>query len=335
MLASKIKNLPKLPAEWRPKVLVTHCEIPQAGLDILRQKCEVILTTGLPQPTREEVLRLSKGVDGILWANHEKLNAEALDVAGPQLKAISTMSAGIDYVDVKEVKKRNIPLGYTPTVLNDSVADIAVALAVAAGRRFHEGQLKIAASEWERRPQWMLGRDIRGSTVGIVGLGGIGQTIIERFRGFNVGEFLYTGHKPKPEAVNLNASFVSFDDLLRRSDYVILSCPLNPETKHLINKDALAKMKPTSVLINVARGEIVDQEALLDALQRKQIFAAGLDVTTPEPLPADHPLLTLPNCFIIPHLGSATVQTRSDMATVAALNVLQGLAGEPMFSPVP
>ncbi|GAB0093399.1 glyoxylate reductase/hydroxypyruvate reductase [Sergentomyia squamirostris] len=335
MLARALKDLPKLPPNWRPKVLVTHCEIPQAGLDILRQKCDVVLTKGLPQPTREEVLALSKGVDAILWANHEKLNAEALDVAGPQLKCISTMSAGIDYVDVAEVKRRKIPLGYTPTVLNDAVADITVGLMIAAGRRFHEGQLKIATSEWERRPQWLLGLDIRGSTVGIIGLGGIGQKIMERLSGFNVGKYLYTGHKPKPEGEKLGATFAAFDELLKMSDYVIVACPLTPETRHLINREALAKMKPTSILINIARGEIVDQEALLEALQKNQIFSAGLDVMTPEPLPADHPLLKLPNCFIIPHMGSATVQTRSDMASVAALNVLQGLAGVPMFSPVP
>ncbi|XP_059618655.1 glyoxylate reductase/hydroxypyruvate reductase-like [Phlebotomus argentipes] len=334
MLARALKDLPKLSSEWRPKVLVTHCEIPQAGLDILRQKCDVILTEGLPQPSREEVLRLSKDVDGILWANHEKLNAEALDAAGPRLKVISTMSAGIDYVDVQEVKKRKIPLGYTPTVLNDAVADVAVGLAIAAGRRFHEGQLKIAASEWERRPQWMLGRDIKGSTVGIIGLGGIGRAIIERLQGFRVGKYLYTGRKPKPEAANLPVAFVSFEDLLRESDYVFITCPLTPETKHLINRDALAMMKPTGILVNVARGDIVDQEALFEALKNNQIFGAALDVTTPEPLPADHPLLKLPNCFIIPHFGSATVQSRSDMAAVAALNILQGLAGEPLFAPV-
>lgn len=141
----------------------------------------------------------SKGVDGILWATHEPLNAEALDRAGPQLKAISTKSAGIDYVDVAEVKRRGIPLGHTPNVLSDAVADLAIGLMIAAARRFHEGYLKIVNDEWEHDPQWMLGRDIKGSTVGIFGFGGIGQTIVKRLKGFDVGTFLYNGRSEKKE----------------------------------------------------------------------------------------------------------------------------------------
>ncbi|GAB0093398.1 hypothetical protein DMENIID0001_084930 [Sergentomyia squamirostris] len=334
MLARALKDLPKLPSDWRPKVLITHPDFPQAGLDILQKQCDIIQAKGFPEPTQKEIHDLSRGVDAIVWACHGKINIELLEAAGPQLKCIATISSGINHIDLAEVKKRKILLGHTPTVVNDAVADTAVGLMIAAGRRFHEGQLQIAESKWVFRPQWLLGVDIRGSTVGIIGLGGIGQAIIERLSGFKVEKFLYTGHKPKPEGEDLEASFVSFDELLTKSDYVIISCPLTPETMHLINREALAKMKPTSVLINIARGEIIDQEALLEALQKNQIFAAGLDVMTPEPLPADHPLLKLPNCFIIPHVGTATLQTRNDMASLAALNILQGLAGVPMFSPV-
>jgi glyoxylate/hydroxypyruvate reductase len=315
---------------WRPKVLVTHYDVPQAGIDLLREYCDV--TVSKQTDHRAELLEQVKGMDGIFWATHNRLNAEALDAAGPQLKSLSTMSVGIDYVDLPELKRRKLPLGYTPTVLNDAVADIGVGLAIAASRYFHQGRMKIEANQWERRPQWLLGQEIRGSTVGIVGFGGIGQTIAKRLSGFDVGQFLYCGHNKKPEADKIGAKFVPFMELVEKSDFIFIICPLTSETRKMFNAEVFAKMKPTSVLINVARGDIVDQEALYDALKNNKIFAAGLDVTSPEPLPADHPLMTLENCVIIPHLGSATVRTRDDMAKVAAINVLAGLVGEPMHS---
>lgn len=318
--------------EERPKVLVNSQDVPEIALNMLRETCELTFceTTGL-----DELLEKIKGVDGVFWATwaaHNKLDAGILDAAGPQLRSISTFSAGFDFVDVDELKKRKIPLGYTPNVLNDSVADIAVGLAIAASRRFNEGRLKIQSSNWEQRPRFLLGRDLRGSTVGIVGLGGIGLTIAKRLSGFNVGQFLYCGRKEKPEAEKFKAKFVSFDVLLK-SDFVFICCPLKPETRKMFNKAVFDQMKATSVLVNVARGDIVDQEALFNALKHGKIFAAGLDVMSPEPLPANHPLLTLPNCIISPHLGANTEKTRDDMARIAAINVLAGLAGQPMHSP--
>lgn len=162
----------------------------------------MIICDGLPVPTREEIMTKCQGVDGILWATHEPLNGEVLDRAGPQLKAISTKSAGIDYVDVPEMKRRGVPLGYTPNVLSDAVADLAVGLMVAAARRFHEGYLKIVNDNWQLEdPKWMLGQDIKGSTIGIFGFGGIGQTIAKRLRGFDVGSILYSGRKERPEGI--------------------------------------------------------------------------------------------------------------------------------------
>lgn len=313
---------------WRPKVLVTHNDVPTAGFQLLKEYCEVTICEKL---TREELLAKSKGMDAIFWATHSPLDKEFFEAAGPQLKALSTMSVGLDYVDLEEVKRRKIPLGYTPNVLNDAVADIGVGLAIAAGRRFHEGRLKIESSQWEKRPQWLLGQEIRNSTVGIVGFGGIGSTIAKRLQGFDVKEFLYCGHNKKPAADKFGAKFVSFDELCSKSDFIFIICPLTQETRHMFNKQAFEKMKSTAVLINVARGDIVDQEALYDALKNHKIFAAGLDVMTPEPLPADHPLLSLPNCVVIPHLGSATFVTRDDMAKAAAVNVLAGLAGEELL----
>ncbi|XP_055709116.1 glyoxylate reductase/hydroxypyruvate reductase-like [Phlebotomus papatasi] len=335
MLSEALNNIPNFANNWKPRVLVTNSDIPRVGLEILEKRCDVIYVTGWPRPTREEILKLIKGVHGVIWANNEKLNAEVLDQAGPQLRVISSYYSGYDYIDVKEVRKRDISLGYTGIATKDPVADVAVGLMILMGRRLHEGYLKIKAFQWEKRPQWLLGSNIAGSNVGIIGFGTIGQKIVHRLQGFDVNKFFYTGHNPKAQADKLGAIFVTLDDLLQKSDYVIVSCPLTPETKHLINRDSLGKMKNSSILINVARGEIVDQEALVEALKNGQIFAAGLDVTTPEPLPLDHPLLHLPNCFISPHVGSATIDTRNEMATIAVLNILQALAGVPMICPIP
>jgi glyoxylate/hydroxypyruvate reductase len=180
----------------------------------------------------------------------------------------------------------------------------------------------------------LLGQEIRDSTVGIVGFGGIGSTIAKRLSGFDVKQFLYCGHNPKPQADNFSAKFVPFMELVRESDFIFIICPLTDETRKMFNAEVFDNMKKSSVLINIARGDIVDQEALYDALKCNKIFAAGIDVMTPEPLPADHKLLTLPNCFTTPHLGTATFRTRSDQCMLAAMNILCGLADEPMISPV-
>lgn len=180
----------------------------------------------------------------------------------------------------------------------------------------------------------MLGQDLTNSTIGIVGLGRIGSTIAKRLIGFDVGNFLYSGHSVKPAADKIGAKFVSFISLIEASDFIFITCPLTNETRKMFNAEIFGRMKSTGVLVNIARGDIVDREALYDSLKNNKIFAAGLDVMTPEPLPADHPLMALPNCVIIPHLGSATVRTRNDMAIIAAINILAGLSDKPMHSPV-
>lgn len=282
-------------------------------------------------------MELSKGAVGILWATRLTLNAEALDAAGPQLKAISTMSAGMDYVDIPEVKRRNIALGNTAGVLNDAVADMAIGLMIAAGRRYHEGEQKIREGQWKKNHGWMLGKDIRGSRVGIVGLGNIGQTIAKRLSGFDVGQLVYSGRSRKSEEVEkkYKAMFVSFEDLIKTSDFVIIAAPLSNETRNMFNATVFDQMKNSSVLVNIARGEIVNQTDLYYALKEKKIFSAGLDVMNPEPMDVDDPLLSLDNVVLTPHIASATERTRYDMADIAALNVLAGIAGEPLFIPVP
>ncbi|XP_067623007.1 glyoxylate reductase/hydroxypyruvate reductase-like isoform X2 [Eurosta solidaginis] len=321
--------------EAKCKILVTHPEVPQAAIELLSRSCEVIMCESLPTK-RSEILEKSKGVDGIFWGGHDALNAEALDAAGPQLKSISTMSAGIDYVDVPEVKRRKIPLGHTPIVLNDAVADTAVGLLLAAARRFHEGRLKIETGSWETfHLNWMLGQDLRGSVVGFFGFGGIAKTIAKRLSSFDIDHVLYTTRRRASEETELEykAKKVDFDTLLAESDFVIAAAPLTSETAGVFNATAFGKMKKSAVFVNIARGGLVNQKDLYEALKTNQIFSAGLDVMTPEPLPTNDPLLSLPNIVLIPHLGSATERTRSEMAVIAAHNVLRGLAGEPMLSP--
>ncbi|XP_017491151.1 PREDICTED: glyoxylate reductase/hydroxypyruvate reductase-like isoform X2 [Rhagoletis zephyria] len=321
--------------EEKFKILVTHPEVPQVAIDLLSRSCEVIVVQSLP-PKRSEILEKAKGVHAFFWGGHEALNAEALDAAGPQLKSISTMSAGIDYVDVAEVKRRKIPLGHTPTVLNEAVADTAVGLLLAAARRFHEGRLKIETNTWESfHLNWMLGQDLRGSVVGFFGFGGIAQGIAKRLKGFDIDSVRYTTRRRVSEDIEkeYSAKKVDFDTMLAESDFVVIASPLTNETAGVFNASAFGKMKKSAVLVNIGRGGVVNQPDLYEALKTKQIFAAGLDVMTPEPLPADDPLLSLPNIVLLPHLGSATERTRNDMATIAAHNVLRGLAGEPMFSP--
>nr|CAD7443914.1 unnamed protein product [Timema bartmani] len=311
----------------KKKVLVSHCEIPQPALDLLKEKYECIICPELPAPTRQQVLDRLPGVDAIFWWGKGSLDKEFLDKAGSSLKVLALMSAGYNHVDVAEVKARGIKLGNTPNVLDAAVADQAVLLALAAGRRMQEGHQRILDNQWDiARPQWLLGQQLKDSVVGIVGLGGIGQAISKRLRAFEISKLLYTGHKPKPEATTYSAEFVSLDMLLRESDYVLIACPLNSETRSMFNEGAFSKMKPNSVLVNISRG--------VKALETGQIFAAGLDVMYPEPLPPDHKLLSLKNCVIVPHLGSATLKTRTDMAMLTARNIIAGLEGTPLPAPL-
>lgn len=312
-----------------PKVLVSHPRYPDAGLKLLKSKFEVTVCEGTE---REEIIRKCVGVDGILWVNCERLDAEILDNAGPQLKAIVTGTAGFDYVDLSEIEKRDIKFGYTPNVPNDAVADLAIGLMIAAARRFAEGYRQIVDQSWQLNdPSWMLGQDIKGSTVGIVGFGRIGQVIAKRLTGFEVAKIIYSGNSEKLEGRKVGASFVTFENLLSESDFIFIACPLTNQTRNLFDKDVFTKMKSTSVLVNIARGGIINQADLITALQSRTIFAAGLDVMDPEPLTEDHPLTKLANCVLTPHLGSAATKTRENMSIQSAQNLINGIEGRPMI----
>ncbi|KAL0871411.1 hypothetical protein ABMA27_005142 [Loxostege sticticalis] len=324
----------------KQKVLVSSNDFPESGLEVLRKHFTVLQSRYIHfgeegiKENKDELLNLIPGCAGLVWVSHHPITKELLDKAGPSLKVVATASAGYNHCNVEELKARGIKLSNTPNVLAPAVAEIAVGLILGAARRFTENLDQVRRGEWEIGFQKVLGQDVRGSTVGIIGLGGIGQAVVKRLAGFEVSKFVYTGHREKPEAKALGAEFVTLDQLLTQSDFVLLAVPLTSETKHMINSTTLAKMKKNAILVNVGRGDLVDQDALYDALKNHQIYAAGLDVTTPEPLPKDHKLLTLPNIFILPHIGSATVRTRSDMAVLAADNVVNALSGKPLVTPV-
>lgn len=313
----------------RPRVLVTSNQVPSPGIDLLQTKCDVTIIQ-TDKGTSDDVLQVLSGHDAVFIAQHYMVNSEFLDAAGPSLKVVSTMSAGYDHLDVPEIKRRGIKVGNTPMILSDAVAEIAIFLTLGAARRTHEGRMKIEQGQVETGLQWMLGVDLRGSTVGIVGLGSIGQAIVKRLKPFGIRRFLYTGHSRKKAGDDLGAHFVSLNNLLEQSDFVIVAVPLTNETRGLFNDETFGKMKKNAVFVNISRGKVVDTNALVKALRNKTIFAAGLDVSEPEPLPVGHVLLTLPNVVLTPHIGSATINTRNDMSITAAQNILNGLEGKPL-----
>lgn len=241
------------------------------------------------------------------------------------------MSVGFDHIDVPEVQSRGIKIGYTPDILTDATAELTVALLLATSRRLIEAREELYTGGWKAwSPFWMCGPGLSKSTVGIVGFGKIGQAIASRLKPFNVSKFLYHGRSDKKEASQFNAIRVSFDELLVQSDFVIVCCSLTPETKEMFDEAAFKKMKSTAIFVNSSRGGVVNQDDLIKALESKTILAAGLDVMTPEPLPLDSRLLKLKNCVLLPHIGSASIDTRIDMAVLTANNIVNALKGENM-----
>ena len=274
-----------------------------------------------------------EAVDGIYTYGHVPVDGAMLDRLNG-VRVISNYGVGVDHIDLAAAAARGIPVGNTPGILNGATADMAFTLLLAAARRAAEGDRYARSPAFLRYdPGFMHGREVHSSTLGIIGLGGIGCEIAKRARGFAM-RILYCNRRRRADEADFGATRVSFDDLLRRSDYVVLACPLTAETRNLIDAAALAKMKPSAFLVNIARGAIVDTQALCEALREKRIAGAGLDVTEPEPLPRGHPLLALDNVTITPHLGSATVETRTKMAQLSVENLLRGLRGEPLLHEV-
>ena len=314
----------------KPKVFVTRM-IPQAGLAMVREFCDADIWPGELPPEREYVLEHVKGVDGILSLLTTKMDPAVMDAAGAGLKVISNYAVGFDNIDIPEATKRGIPVGHTPGVLTETTADFAFALLISAARRVVEGHNYPLAGKWKTwGPSLLLGQDVYGATLGLVGFGRIGKSMAKRATGFDMKILYHDEFVPEgdPFAAQIGARSVDMDTLLRESDFVSLHAPLLPETYHLIDAAALAKMKPTAILVNSARGPLIDPVALYDALKNGGIAYAGLDVTEPEPIPMDSPLLTLDNIIIAPHIASASVVTRDQMAVIAANNLIAGLTGK-------
>ncbi|MSP13478.1 MAG: D-glycerate dehydrogenase [Chloroflexi bacterium] len=311
----------------KPKVYVTR-KIPETGLEILRAQCDItVYPEALPVP-RAELLQEIKDVDGVLTLLTEKVDAEFLDHA-PRVKVVSNMAVGFDNIDVKECTRRGIPVGNTPEVLTDTTADMAFTLLLSAARHVGSASRYVLAGKWKTwEPLGFLGYDIHGATLGIIGLGRIGAAVARRARGFNMNILYYDAFPRRDLEPELGLRLVSVDEILAQSDFITVHTPMTPETYHMIGEAQLRKMKPNAVIVNTARGGIIDPKALYKALKEGWIAAAGLDVTEPEPIPMDDPLLTLDNCLIVPHIASASFTTRSEMSAMAARNVLAGIHGE-------
>ncbi|HEY8817818.1 MAG TPA: D-glycerate dehydrogenase, partial [Candidatus Limnocylindrales bacterium] len=315
----------------RPRVFVSRI-IPDAGLDPIAAACEMDLWREELPPPRDELLRRVAGRDGILTLLTDRVDDGLLDAAGPQLKVVSNYAVGFDNIDVAACARRGVAVGNTPGVLTETTADLAWALLMAAARRLPEGDRYVRAGKWKTwGPMLLLGPDVHGATIGIVGFGRIGQAVARRAQGFGM-EILYHDLQQLPDDVTgpLGATYLPLEELLPRCDFVSIHVNLSEETRGLINAKTLSWMKPTAVLVNTSRGPVVDQPALAEALRGGVIGAAALDVTDPEPIPMDDPLVGLDNCLIVPHIASASRATRGKMAQMAAANLLAGVRGEPL-----
>lgn len=283
---------------------------------------------------RQELLRRVADVDGILTLLTDKVDAELLDAA-PRCRAIANMAVGYDNVDLPELNRRGVLLTNTPGVLTETTADLVWALILSTARRIVEGSEAIKNDRWTTwSPMFMTGYDVFGATLGIVGAGRIGRAVARRATGFNM-PILYHNRRPAPELeMEVGARYRPLDDLLRESDIIVVLVPLTDETRGMFGAREFGLMKSTSVFINVARGPIVKEMELVAALQTGRPWAAGLDVFDREPIGSDHPLARLPNATIVPHIGSASVRTRTLMATTAARNVVAALTGSEVPHPV-
>ncbi|HSS32080.1 MAG TPA: D-glycerate dehydrogenase [Solirubrobacterales bacterium] len=315
-----------------PTFVVTN-RLPEPALALLREAGELRLadaTTALP---RAELLDLVGGANALLTLLGDRVDAELLDAAGPQLRCVANVAVGYDNVDLAAAARRGVVITNTPGVLDDATADLAIALLLAATRRLGEGERLVRSGRpWSWGMSFMLGAGLRGKLLGIVGLGNIGSRVAERARAFGM-EIAYHGRHEAPAAAALGAERLGLEELLASADAVSLHCPLTPETRHLIGARELALMKPTATLVNTARGPVVDEAALAEALEDGEIAAAGLDVYEHEPT-VEPGLLELENVVLVPHLGSATVETRTAMAELAARNAIAVVLDEKPATPV-
>lgn len=310
----------------KPRVFISR-NIPEKPLQMIQAECDVHVWDDELPPPRAKLLDQLALADGAVVMLTERIDQEVLDAA-PKLRVLSNYAVGYDNIDVVAATEHGIPVGNTPGVLTETTADQAFALLMASARRLVEGVEYVRDGQWQTwYPLQLLGRDIHGATLGIIGLGRIGYAMAKRAQGFGM-KILYHGGSTIEYAERSGAKQVDLDTLLKESDFISIHIPLNDNTRGLIGSRELGLMKETAILINTARGGIVDSDALVEALKNNSIAYAALDVTEPEPIAANHPLVTLDNCIVVPHLGSATWATRERMGVLAADNLLAGLRGE-------
>lgn len=312
----------------RPKAFITRL-LPQEALDIVSCEADLEVWPNKYPPPPQILRQKVFDVEGILTNIMDRVDKAFLDAA-PKLRVVSQLAAGLDNIDVAAATNRHIPVGYTPGVVSEVTADHTFALLLAAAHRVSESERWLHKGKWEIafHPLFWLGSEVHHSRLGIVGMGKIGMEVAKRAHGFDM-DIIYHSRTPKPEAETIySAIYTNLSTLLETSDFVTLHVPLTSETRHLIGKEELRMMKPTAILVNTARGPVVDPQALHQALNKGWIAGAALDVTEPEPILPSDPLLTLENLVVTPHLGSATVTTRKRMAILAAQNLVAGLKGE-------
>jgi glyoxylate reductase len=314
----------------KPKVFVTRV-IPAAGLDKVKAACDPEIWPEQLPPSPDVLRRKLADCDGVLSLLTDRFDAAVMD-ALPRLRVISNYAVGFNNIDVQAATERGICVGNTPGVLTDATADMAFCLLIAAARRVVEGHNYAVGGNWKTwEPLGHIGQDLTAKTLGIVGMGRIGYALAQRCRGgWDMKVLYHDMYRNEGAEKELGARQVDLDTLLRESDFVSVHTDLNDTTRGMFNAAAFGKMKPTSVFINTARGPIMNQRDLADALRSGAIFAAGLDVTDPEPPALDDALLRLPNVVVAPHIASATVASRNGMAEIAADNLRLGLAGEPL-----
>lgn len=318
----------------KPRLVITQ-GMPKQIIDRLSPHFNIYHhDSEMPIPT-SDFLREVKGTTAIYTLLNTKINKEVLDTAGPSLKMVATMSVGFDHIDLKECRKRGIKLGYTPRVLTDATADINMMLMLATTRRMVEAIHAVHNGEWGTwKPFWMCGQGMRDHVYGIIGMGRIGKAVGERLLPFGPKQILYAVG-PNTETPPIWSQAASFDEILAKADFITITCDLCPETFNMFNKQAFKKMKKNCVLVNTSRGPIINMDDLYDALKDGEIAAAGLDVTVPEPLPTNHKLLSLKNCVVLPHIGSADHRTRMAMANLTVDNLLAWLDNKPLVEEIP
>jgi lactate dehydrogenase-like 2-hydroxyacid dehydrogenase len=320
-------------SDSRPRVFVSR-RISDDSLErIVGQANADVWPDDMP-PGRDELLRRIEGIDGFLSMVSDRVDDELLERAGPQLKVVSNYGVGVDHIDVLACTRRGVAVGNTPGVLTETTADFAFALLMAAARRIPEGYEFVRQDRWKAwSPLLLVGPDVHHATLGVLGFGRIGREVAKRGRGFDMQILYHSRHAASPEdEAQLGARRASLDEVLSNSDFLSLHVPLSPQTHHLINRDTLARMKRSAILVNTSRGPVVDSDALYDALKDGVIAGAALDVTEPEPLPGDHKLMSLPNCLVVPHIASSSFATRAKMASIATDNLLAGLVHAPLPS---